>query len=178
MKLREREAAALLYIEGQKTLDEIAEQLPVSVRSLKTWRREHGWEQKRQDFIAVRSESVELCRKSILDLEREIAEDRKKGRKPSTSRLYALAAFQKRVESLQRGRQKDAEATIEAPIESKKPPLSVENFLKIEEEEFRIFTRKPTAPKVIKAQATRPTRPKAVKTAKPVANKTKKARAK
>lgn len=139
MKTRERELAAPRYIEGQKSLDEIAAELKISPRTLRDWKDKDGWEKKRKDFIAISTGSVERCQRMIAGIEREIEADKRARRKTSTSRLYALRGFQKTLLVLMNSTRKESDK-IPAPGEKKKlPPVTIENFLKIEREEFGIY---------------------------------------
>lgn len=135
MKQREREKAEVLYVEGQKTVEEIAEQLAVSDKSVRNWKDKGGWEQKREAYLKRKTKSVEAFEQLIEDLTAEIAADRKKGRRPSVSRLNTLAGLQKRLDALRGQAKRDTENLAEAE-EEKKPALSPENYLKIERELF------------------------------------------
>lgn len=140
MKQREREQAELLYVEGQKTLAECREALDVSDKILRIWKAKGNWDKKRKEFLSRHTQTRENFEKLINDLTREIALDRKKGRRPSVSRLNTLAALQKRLDALREKRQEDAEKVAHGEDDDeKKPPLTAEHFLQIEREEMGLF---------------------------------------
>lgn len=84
------EAAANLYIEKFMTLETIAKQLNVSERTLRRWKAEGNWDEKRFNFIQSKTtlhEDLYSFGKSLLD---SIMTDMKNGEKVDSSRLYTV----------------------------------------------------------------------------------------
>lgn len=138
MRKREREAAGPLYIEQQKTLEEIARDLDVAERTLRYWKEKDKWDEKRDAYLEKHTRSVEAFEQLIDDLAKEIAADRKRGRRPSDSRLNTLSGLQKRLDGLRAQGRKKTEELAEAE-EDKKPPLTLEHYLQIEQELFGLY---------------------------------------
>ena len=84
------EAAANLYIEKFMTLGTIAKQLNVSERTLRRWKAEGNWDEKRFNYIQSKTtfhEDLYSFGKSLLD---SIMTDMKNGEKVDSSRLYTV----------------------------------------------------------------------------------------
>jgi len=139
MKRRERELAETLYVESQLTHDEIADRLKVAPRTVRYWDQKDDWSKKRKAFIAARSSSAESLQSLINGLAKEIEADRKAKRKPSTSRFNAVTGLQKQLAKLRQEGIDQVDKLPEEPPAKKKPPLTKENFLKIERETFGLY---------------------------------------
>lgn len=84
------ETAANLYIEKFMTLETIAKQLNVSERTLRRWKAEGNWDEKRFNYIQSKTtfhENLYSFGKSLLD---SVMTDMKNGEKLDSSRLYTV----------------------------------------------------------------------------------------
>lgn len=84
------ESAANLYIEKFMTLETIAKQLNVSERTLRRWKAEGNWDEKRFNYVQSKTtfhEDLYSFGKSLLD---SIMTDMKNGEKIDSSRLYTV----------------------------------------------------------------------------------------
>lgn len=84
------ETAANLYIEKFMTLETIAKQLNVSERTLRRWKAEGNWDEKRSEYLKSNTtfqEDLYSFGKKLLDL---IMSDMSNGKKVEPSRLYTV----------------------------------------------------------------------------------------
>ncbi len=84
------ETAANLYIEKFMTLETIAKQLNVSERTLRRWKAEGNWDEKRSEYLKSNTtfqENLYSFGKKLLD---SIMSDMSNGKKVEPSRLYTV----------------------------------------------------------------------------------------
>lgn len=84
------ESAANLYIEKFMTLETIAKQLNVSERTLRRWKTEGNWNEKRSEYLKSNTtfpEDLYSFGKRLLD---SIMTDMSNGKKVEPSRLYTV----------------------------------------------------------------------------------------
>lgn len=84
------ETAANLYIEKFMTLETIAKQLNVSERTLRRWKAEGNWDEKRFNYIQSKTtfhEDLYSFGKTLLE---SIKADMENGEKVEPSRMYTL----------------------------------------------------------------------------------------
>ncbi len=84
------ETAANLYIEKFMTLETIAKQLNVSERTLRRWKAEGNWDEKRSEYLKSNTtfqEDLYSFGKKLLD---SIMSDMSNGKKVEPSRLYTV----------------------------------------------------------------------------------------
>lgn len=111
------EAAANLYIEKFMTLETIAKQLNVSERTLRRWKAEGNWDEKRFNFIQSKTtfhEDLYSFGKSLLD---SIMTDMKNGEKVDSSRLYTVTKIMNMLENVK---------TYEDKVKNKQFPPEVQ----------------------------------------------------
>ncbi len=139
MKRRERELAETLYVESQLTHDEISKRLNVSPRTLRYWDKKDGWSEKREAYVQRNTDSLETIETFIKNMEAEMRADKKARRKTTDSRINAYNGLLKRKLALQNAASRNADKIAEPAPATKKPPLTKENFLKIERETFGLY---------------------------------------
>ncbi len=111
-KQKHLENAERLYVELQLTLREIAAQMPVSYSTLREWKREGGWDSKRNALVlaagAFHRELYEVGRL----IGKRIREDLEAGETVSPSRYYALSRIMDNVNKTHRyeGKIRETEA--------------------------------------------------------------------
>jgi len=72
-----------LYVEEQMSIEEIASRFNVSVRTLKTWKKENDWSEKRQEFLDSKQMYIEdldiFVRNMLSGLEKDLDKKREVG---------------------------------------------------------------------------------------------------
>lgn len=95
------ETAANLYIEKFMTLENIAKQLNVSERTLRRWKAEGNWDEKRFNHIQSKTtfhEDLYNFGKNLLD---SIQNDIGNGKKVEPSRMYTLTKIMNMIKNIQ-----------------------------------------------------------------------------
>lgn len=126
------ETAANLYIEKFMTLETIAKQLNVSERTLRRWKTEGNWEEKRFNYIQSKTtfhEDLYSFGKSLLD---SIMTDMKNGEKVDSSRLYTVTKIMNMLKNVKTYENKVTAENCETES-SKSIGLSADIVRKIEE---------------------------------------------
>lgn len=82
--------AEQLYVTLNYTLIEISKQLGVSERSLRYWKEEGKWEEKRAEFMNLSTKLHADLYELANDLTKDIREKIKVGIDPASSKLYTL----------------------------------------------------------------------------------------
>lgn len=83
--------AERLYVEEQMTIEEIASRFNVSVRTLKSWKKDNDWTIKRKEFLDAKYTYHQDLYAYSHEMLSSINEDQAGGRKISTGRLYSFA---------------------------------------------------------------------------------------
>lgn len=82
--------AKTLFVEHLKTIGEIAEELPISTKTIINWKNEGNWDQSRAEFLQKRQSLHSDLYEFARELLKGIREDMKNGKKVESQRLYAL----------------------------------------------------------------------------------------
>lgn len=141
MRKRDREQAEALYCHSQLGLEEIEERNGIPGRTLRSWKAKFDWDKKRETFLAKRTSSAASLEELIHALESEIKADLKNKIKPAAGRMFALKGFRQQLRELNRDIDEEINDEAEAPDDQKKPPLTVDHFLKIEQELFGLYEK-------------------------------------
>jgi hypothetical protein len=84
------EEAERLYVVEQLSLSEIANRIPVSERTLRSWKEEANWDTKRSNFLSQRTsfhnELYDFTRELLTKVREDIAADKD----PNSGQLYTL----------------------------------------------------------------------------------------
>lgn len=126
------ESAANLYIEKFVTLETIAKQLNVSERTLRRWKVEGNWDEKRFNYIQSKTtfhENLYSFGKSLLD---SIMTDMKNGEKVDSSRLYTVTKIMNMLKNVKTYKDKARTENCETG-ETKPTGLSTDIVREIEE---------------------------------------------
>lgn len=84
------EEAGRLYIVDQLSLAEISKRIPVSERTLRNWKEEGDWENKRREHISQKRSFHEELYDFTRELLTKVKEDIKSGQDPNSGQLYVL----------------------------------------------------------------------------------------
>lgn len=83
--------AERLYVYEQMTIDEIASKLRLGVRTIRYWKEEKGWDDKKKKYIkskqAFHEELYEFARKLMHSIDQDLED----GEKVDPGRMYAFA---------------------------------------------------------------------------------------
>lgn len=82
--------AERLYVEEQMTVEEIASRFNVSVRTLKTWKKENHWSEKRQEFLDFKQMYLEDFDIFVRNMISSLEKDLDKKREISSGRFYSF----------------------------------------------------------------------------------------
>lgn len=85
--------AERMYVVDQISFAEIAERIPISVRSLSTWAREGDWRNKRAKYLEERQSFHEELYEFGRTLMRKIQDDFAEGKEVSANQLYTLKSL-------------------------------------------------------------------------------------
>ena len=127
------ESAARLYIEKFMTLENIAKQLNVSERTLRRWKSEGHWDEKRAEYIKSKTtfhENLYSFGKSLLD---SIMTDMKNGEKVEPSRLYTVTKIMNMIKKVK---------TYEDKVKNEQIPLEAQKFEGLSPEVIREIEEK------------------------------------
>lgn len=123
--------AERLYISEQMTLLEIASRLDVAERTLRNWKSEGGWDDKRARFLTDRQSLHEELYEFTRSLMRNIKEDFEENKQVDAGRLYTLTRLLAHIQKV-----KNYEDEVQTTGTEQKPgqeSLSEETLRKIEE---------------------------------------------
>ena len=107
-----------LYVEEQMTIEEIASRFNVSVRTLKSWKKENDWSSKRKEFLDLKEKTTYGFEFFTRNMLAGMSEDLDKGKKISAGRLYSFA---RQVDKL---------------LKNKKAETELKKFFEKEEDDF------------------------------------------
>lgn len=126
------ETAANLYIEKFMTLETIAKQLNVSERTLRRWKAEGNWDEKRFNYIQSKTTFHEDLYNFGRDLLKSIKTDMDNGEKVESARMYAVTKI---ISMLKNVKNYEDKRTHEKsmPETTKQEGLSEEVIREIEE---------------------------------------------
>lgn len=82
--------AERMYVTDQMTIAEISERLKLAEKTVRNWKTEGGWDDKRIKHLQERSTAHEELYKLSRLLMRSISDDLENGREISQSRMYAF----------------------------------------------------------------------------------------
>lgn len=124
--------AANLYIEKFMTLETIAKQLNVSERTLRRWKAEGNWDEKRFNYIQSKTTFHEDLYNFGRDLLKSIKTDMDNGEKVESARMYAVTKI---ISMLKNVKNYEDKRTHEKsmPETTKQEGLSEEVIREIEE---------------------------------------------
>lgn len=130
--------AERLYAEDQMTINEIASKLNIAVRTVNYWKKDKGWDSKREKFLNGKRTFHEQLYDFSRTLMDSIEKDIKSGERLDAGRLYTFTKMLPLITKI-----KDYEDTINKMRQSKQSKtLSPEIIRQIEEEILGIH-RKP-----------------------------------
>ena len=84
------ESAAKLYIEKLMTLENIAQRLDVNERTLRRWKADDNWDEKRSEYLKSNTTFHEDLYNFGRDLLKSIKTDMDNGEKVEPARMYAV----------------------------------------------------------------------------------------
>lgn len=84
------EEAERLYVVEQLTLIEVTKRIPVSERTLRTWKEEGDWEVKRSNYLSQRTSFHNELYDFTRELLTKVREDIAAGQDPNSGQLYTL----------------------------------------------------------------------------------------
>lgn len=125
-------SAAKLYIEKFMTFENIAKQLNVSERTLRRWKAEDNWDEKRAEYIKSKTtfhENLYNFGKTLLE---SIKADMENGKKIEPSRLYTVTKIMNMLKNVKTYEDKVIHETS-MPETAKSEGLSPEIIREIEE---------------------------------------------
>lgn len=125
--------AERLFVQDRLSVEEIADRVPVSARSLGDWRREHDWDGKRVRFSETNTKTHEKLYTLIQTLTDKAIQSAQSGEEPSQSQLYFIGKMAPLLLKLQSYEEAATEKDDE-PEQPKKQGLTEETIKKIEEE--------------------------------------------
>ena len=82
--------AERLYIQEQNTLNEISSRLRISEKTIRNWKAEGGWDDKKQEYLRSKKSFHEDLYEFSRDLMKGIKDDWGQGEKVDAGRLYTL----------------------------------------------------------------------------------------
>ena len=82
--------AERLYVEEQMTIEEISHRLNVSIRTLKSWKKENGWNEKRQEFISSKRMNLRDFNIFVHKMFSDLQDDLDNKREISSGRFYSF----------------------------------------------------------------------------------------
>ena len=79
-----------LFVQERLSVEEIAQRIPVSSRTIGDWRRENDWDGKRERFAAQETSTTEKLYKLIQALTDKAIQSAENNEEPSQSQLYFI----------------------------------------------------------------------------------------
>ncbi|MEW5970232.1 MAG: hypothetical protein AB1706_10220 [Pseudomonadota bacterium] len=95
------QAQKLYTIEGH-TLEDIAQKLPVTVRTLYTWSKDYNWQTKKEQYIKDKTNFSEEIYSFFMRVQRSIEEDIQQGIEPSKQRVSLLKTLADSIDKLKK----------------------------------------------------------------------------
>lgn len=103
------------FVQERLSVEEIAQRIPVSSRTIGDWRRENDWDGKRERFAAQETSTTEKLYKLIQTLTDKAIESAENNEEPSQSQLYfigRMAPLLLKLKKFEEDVQKPAEAGV------------------------------------------------------------------
>ena len=79
-----------MFVQERLSVEEIAQRMPVSSRTIGDWRRENDWDGKRERFAAQETSTTEKLYKLIQALTDKAIQSAENNEEPSQSQLYFI----------------------------------------------------------------------------------------
>ena len=107
--------AERLFVQDRLSVEEIAGRIPVSSRTIGDWRREYGWDARREKLAETNSKTHEKLYTLIQTLTDKAIESAANGEEPSQSQLYfigKMAPLLLKLQSYEEASQKPSEEGV------------------------------------------------------------------
>ena len=121
-----------LYVEEQMTVEEISSRINVSVRTLKSWKKENNWTVKRKEFLESKQRYHQASYLYARKLFKNLKEDCNMGRKISGRRLHSMENLIDTAVRLQKAELKENEIRKYFKTQEKRTSLTPEEVRDIQ----------------------------------------------